>query len=116
MSLPQGNQGAPISQGGQNVTRTADTAAALEAGRSYVGVPTAARQYSLPPLSSVANGAQIRVSNRSAGAFAITCLGAGTDQVNDAGAPGSAVIAQNESILLVAKLAEGAAAASWFTF
>lgn len=115
MSQQSGN-GAPQSFGGLTVIRVADTSPTLAVGNAYMGVPTTGRTYTLPLLSSVQDGAEIRVTNRSAGANSITVTGAGTDAVNDAGTPGTVTVAQNANILLVAKLTAGGVTGSWMSF
>lgn len=115
MSQQSGN-GAPQSFGGLTVIRVADTSPTLAVGNAYMGVPTTTRTYTLPLLSTVQDGAQIRVTNRSAGANSITVTAAGTEQINDTGTPGTVTVAQNANVLLIAKVIDGATPASWMSF
>ena len=113
MPIPTSGQGAPLSTGGHNILRLADQdAVLLEAGAYVSGVPTAARIYNLPPLANVGNGEIVIVQNL--GTFDITVTGSGTDQIDDTGAPGTFVVAPAQTVVLEAKVLDGAVAGSWF--
>ena len=114
--MSQSQSDAPLGLGGLNVIRTADTSPTLAVGNAYMGVPTAGRTYTLPSLAGVPNGAEIRLTNRSAGANSITVTAAGTEQINDTGTPGTVTVAQNANVLLIAKVIDGATPASWMSF
>lgn len=105
--------GAPLAFSGVNITRLADAdAVALLAGRSYSGTPTATRTYTLPALSTTTNGTQVTVQNN--GAFQINLSGSGTDQINDAGAPGVFALLSGQTAIMEAKILDGATAPTWF--
>lgn len=108
------DQGAPLEFGGQNIVRLADLNNQTLASGSYVtGTPTGPRTYLLPALSTVSHGSRIEVQN--AGTFTITITASGTDQVDDAGAPGDFSLIPGETVTLEAKLASGGTAGSWFS-
>ena len=98
---------------GVNVERLADQdGVALFAGRGYDGSPTVARTYTLPLLATLNVGGEIAVINT--GAADITIVAGGTDQVNDTGAPGTVTLIVGATVTLIAKVLEGATAATWF--
>jgi len=114
VGLPGVLGGAPLQEPANNPTLVADAPFVIPAGSAvYSSVPTAPRAWTLPLLADVAPGTVIGVKNNSAGANAITVSGAGTDLVNDAGAPGSLAIAQAGRAFFFARRAVGAVAASW---
>ncbi len=113
MPNSHGNNGAPISLGGVNVIRLADAdAVALAAGSTVSGVPTVARAYTLPGLATVGPGDTITVQNL--GVAVITVTAAGTDAINDAGAPGTFDIAPGGLAVFEAKVVDGVTAGTWF--
>ncbi len=112
MNSPVDN-GAPMSFTGINVTRLADAdAVALVVGRSYSGVPTAKRIYTLPPLSSTTNGAQLTVQNL--GVAAIILAGSGVDPINDTGTPGLYSLFPGQTAIMESKIPDDATPATWF--
>ena len=106
-------QGAPQSFGGVSLTRLGDTTGVLlAAGGEFSGAPTAARAYTLPLLASCRSGAPVSVTNT--GSADITVTASGTDQVNEAGAPGAFIVLPGTTAIFECKNAVGAVAGSWF--
>ena len=118
MPLENGpSTGAPLSIQGPNPLRVLDADFTItELGR-FVCPASAPRVATLPPLSTVAPGGAITI--KSSGASTVTGTGSGTDPVNDAGAPGTAVVAAGLSVTFVKTsqtLPPTATAQSWITF
>ena len=110
---PNTSNGAPFGFGGINITRVADAdGVSLAAGTTTSGVPTVGRTYNLPSLATLNTGEGVEVINN--GVATITITAAGTDAVNEAGAPGTYALAAGESVILLAKLTVGAVLGSWF--
>lgn len=115
MSSRSGNQGAPLSEGGGQVIRTADVDNfTMASGVFYAGVPTTARAYVLPALDTVQDGATIRLFNNSGGANTITVTSAGG--FNDAVGTTTDAVAQGANVLYIAKSTANGVAGTWYTF
>ena len=115
MTAPSGIQGAPLSEGGDQVIRTADVDNfTMASGVLYIGVPTAGRAYVLPALNTVHDGAVIRLFNNSAGANSITVTSAGG--FNDDGTTTTDAVAQGANVLYIAKSTANGVAGTWYTF
>lgn len=109
---PQGGQ--PLANPYYPVIRTADaTGVTLETNQVTVAQATGGRAYTLPPLSSVGAGAWILVMTVGVGGI-LTISPDGTDLIADGVGTQTIVLGRDVGALIVAKVLDGATAASWW--
>ena len=106
--------GQPLANPFFPVIRTGDaTGVTLEANQGTVAQATGGRAYTLPPLSSVGAGAWLLVMTVGVGGI-LTISPDGTDQIGDGVGAQTIVIGRSVGVLIVAKVLDGATAASWW--
>jgi len=112
--------GAPLQEPAPNPQLVPDGDFVIPAGSCiYSQAPGAQRAWTLPLLANVGPGTVIGVKNQTAPGTNIVVTAAGTDQVNDAGAPGAFTVTGGLGVFFVARRIQNpggvSIAASWVT-